>query len=123
MTRLLKIPIAARAGFASTSSCIDKLGGESRACNRNRPPDFCAHAAPVAVIAAKNAAPAAARTRRPGFIATGLLFYTRAVQPAVAIAGPPHFGLVPPSEFGHVYLPKLSGGDPDTAIRLPLRRW
>jgi len=29
----------------------------------------------------------------------------------------------PPSEFGHVYLPKLFGGDRDTALRLPLRRW
>src|SRR6516165_7794001 len=25
----------------------------------------------------------------------------------------------PPSEFGHVYLPKLFGGGPDTALRLP----
>jgi len=29
----------------------------------------------------------------------------------------------PPREFGHVYLPKLFGGGPDTALRLPLRRW
>jgi hypothetical protein len=42
----------------------------------------------VAGIAAKKAAPAAARTRRSGLIAIGLLFNTRAVQPAIAIAGP-----------------------------------
>src|ERR1700730_997005 len=42
MTRLLKTPIVARAGTASISSCIDKLGGESMACTLRMPPDFCA---------------------------------------------------------------------------------
>jgi hypothetical protein len=69
MTRLLNMPIVARAGFASTSSCIDRLGGESRACTRKTPPDFCAYGAPAAVIAATNAAPAAVSTRRPDVIA------------------------------------------------------
>src|ERR1700736_6453137 len=42
MTRLLKTPIVARAGTASISSCIDRLGGESMACTLRMPPDFCA---------------------------------------------------------------------------------
>src|SRR6516165_8048800 len=45
MTRLLKIPIAARDGTAAISSCIDRLGGESRACTRRMPPGFWAEAA------------------------------------------------------------------------------
>jgi hypothetical protein len=59
MTRLLKTVIIARAGTASTSSCIDRLGGESRACTRKMPPGFWAYAAPAAVIAASNAPVAA----------------------------------------------------------------
>jgi hypothetical protein len=50
--------------------------------------------------------PPAATTRRPGFIAIGLLFNTRAVQPAIAIAGP-HFGLVQSGNIGR--LPYLAG--------------
>jgi len=41
----------ARAGTASTSSCIDMLGGESPACTRNTPPGFWAKPAWLADIA------------------------------------------------------------------------
>src|ERR1700731_4383955 len=34
MTKLLKIPITARAGSGAASSCIDTLGGESMTCTR-----------------------------------------------------------------------------------------
>jgi hypothetical protein len=50
-TRLLNTPIVARAGTASTSSCIDMLGGESPACTRNTPPGFWAKPAWLADIA------------------------------------------------------------------------
>src|SRR5262249_38344142 len=67
ITRLLNMPIAARAGFASTSSCIDKLGGESSRCTRKMPPDFCA-CAPSFADSAAASAHAAARMRNSGSI-------------------------------------------------------
>src|SRR5215467_3426816 len=73
MTRLLKIPIAARAGFASTSSCIDKLGGESRACTRNTPPGFWAKPAWLTDIATSSA-PTVVSMRKCRLIGVYLLF-------------------------------------------------
>jgi hypothetical protein len=55
MTRLLTNPMVARAGTASASSCIDRLGGESRACTRKIPPCFCASAAAEPKITPSNA--------------------------------------------------------------------
>jgi hypothetical protein len=47
---VLKVGIAIRAGWASTSSCIDRLGGESRACARNVLPAIRASAlAPIGI--------------------------------------------------------------------------
>jgi len=68
MPRLLKIPIVARAGTASTSSCIDRLGGEFPASTRKIPPDFCARAA-VPDATEYGRAPATARCRRSSAIA------------------------------------------------------
>ena len=55
ITRLLNNPIVARAGTPSASSCIDRLGGESRACTRKIPPCFCANAAAEPKITASDA--------------------------------------------------------------------
>src|SRR5215468_4954681 len=81
MTRLLKIPIVARAGFASTSSCIDKLGGESRACTRNTPPGFWAKPAWLADIATSSA-PSVVSMRKCPLIGLYLLFES-------GLSGPP----------------------------------
>jgi hypothetical protein len=66
MTRLLKITIVARAGTASISSCIDRLGGESMACNLRMPPDFCAKLGTMPNADAISAA--AVNAHRPRYI-------------------------------------------------------
>src|SRR5580704_2421822 len=66
MTRLLKTPIVARAGTASISSCIDRLGGESMACTLRMPPDFCAKLGTMPNADTTSAA--AANARRPRYI-------------------------------------------------------
>src|SRR5215469_9453380 len=82
MTRLLKIPIVARAGFASTSSCIDKLGGESRACTRNTPPGFWAKPAWLADFATSSAPSVVRSMRKCRLIGLYLLFES-------GLSGPP----------------------------------
>src|ERR1700732_975294 len=66
MTRLLKTPIVARAGTASISSCIDRLGGESMACTLRMPPDFCAKLGTMRNADTTSAA--AVNARRPRYI-------------------------------------------------------
>src|SRR5580693_8974869 len=84
MTRLLKTPIVARAGTASISSCIDRLGGESMACTLRMPPDFCAKLGTMPNADTTSAA--AVNARRPRYIPRLL-----PLQPAV---GGPLFGLL-----------------------------
>src|SRR5262249_8361595 len=79
ITRLLTPPIAARAGTASTSSCIDMLGGESPACTSNTPPGFWAKPGWLADIATSSD-PNAASMRRCRLIGLYLLFEKRAYQ-------------------------------------------
>src|SRR6516165_12563610 len=84
ITRLLNTPIIGRLTAAVDSSSIDMLAGLSKWPILRIPPGFCADAA----VDNSNSALAAASTRRPRFIISCLLFITRAVQPAIALAGP-----------------------------------